>query len=119
MPKAQSLFKNSLSSIIEKSDLGIESSSVGTVLSLGDGTAQVSGLDDIQAGELVDLGEGELGLALNLKKEAVGVVMLGAAAHLEAPPSNVRAKSSLLVSQMIFSVALLMHSADLLMVVQP
>lgn len=84
MPKAQSMFKNSLASIIENSEIGIESSSVGTVQSLGDGTAQVSGLDDIQAGELVDLGEGEVGLALNLKKEGVGVVLLGSATHLEA-----------------------------------
>ncbi|MCD8484600.1 F0F1 ATP synthase subunit alpha [Candidatus Woesebacteria bacterium] len=55
---------------------------VGEVESFGDGVVTVSGLDSIMANELVDLGRGELGLALNLNEETVGVVALGDAAHI-------------------------------------
>ncbi len=84
MPKTKSLFTESLSNLIKSSSLTVEAESVGSVLSFGDGIAQVSGLDDVQAGELVDLGEGQFGLALNLKKDMVGIVALGTANHLEA-----------------------------------
>ncbi|HZZ98945.1 MAG TPA: F0F1 ATP synthase subunit alpha, partial [Candidatus Saccharimonadia bacterium] len=50
--------------------------SVGTILSYGDGIAQVSGLDDVMSGELVLLGTKTYGLALNLKKDVVGIVAL-------------------------------------------
>ena len=58
--------------------------SVGTVTSLGDGILQVSGLDDAQAGELIDLGENQVGLVLNLDKESVGIVAIGETSHLRA-----------------------------------
>ncbi len=57
---------------------------VGTILSFGDGVAQADGLEGVRAGELLDLGKGELGLALNLKPDTIGVVALGAASHLKA-----------------------------------
>jgi len=57
---------------------------VGTVLAFGDGILRVNGLENAQMGELIDLGENELGLTLNLEKDSVGIVALGTAAHLEA-----------------------------------
>ena len=60
------------------------SESVGTVLSFGDGVVTVEGLHDVQSGELVDLGRGEYGLALNLEKKKTGIVVLGDASHLTA-----------------------------------
>ncbi len=55
---------------------------VGEVIAFGDGVVTVSGLDDVKSGELVDLGQGELGLVLNLNKESVGIVALGTASNV-------------------------------------
>lgn len=55
---------------------------VGEVISFGDGVATVSGLDEAMAGELLDLGHGEFGLALNLNADNVGVVVLGSGDNL-------------------------------------
>jgi F-type H+-transporting ATPase subunit alpha len=48
----------------------------GKVISFGDGVIMAEGLDDLKASELVDLGQGKLGLALNLNAKSVGVVAL-------------------------------------------
>jgi F-type H+-transporting ATPase subunit alpha len=50
---------------------------VGTVLSVGDGVARVFGLDNVQAGELVEFPSGVTGMALNLEEDNVGVVLFG------------------------------------------
>ncbi|AIK97294.1 F0F1 ATP synthase subunit alpha [Candidatus Odyssella acanthamoebae] len=50
----------------------------GRVLSVGDGIARVHGLDNIQAGELVQFAGGSTGMALNLEANNVGVVLFGA-----------------------------------------
>lgn len=50
--------------------------SVGKVLTFGDGIATVEGLDDVMSGELVLLGKNTYGLALNLKENHVGIVLL-------------------------------------------
>ncbi|MDR3516969.1 MAG: F0F1 ATP synthase subunit alpha [Azospirillaceae bacterium] len=50
---------------------------VGQVLSVGDGVARVYGLDNVQAGEMVEFPNGLKGLALNLESESVGVVIFG------------------------------------------
>lgn len=73
-----------LATSITKQDLLIEADSIGSVSSLGDGVITVQGLDDAQAGELIDLGNNQLGLVLNLNKENVGVVALGSTNHLRA-----------------------------------
>ena len=52
-------------------------SDVGTVLEAGDGIARVSGLANIQSQELVQFQSGVMGIAFNLEKEAVGVIILG------------------------------------------
>lgn len=49
----------------------------GIVLSIGDGIANVHGLDSVQAGEMVDFRFGIKGMALNLEKNKVGVVIFG------------------------------------------
>jgi F-type H+-transporting ATPase subunit alpha len=50
---------------------------VGKVLSIGDGIARVYGLDNVQAGEMVEFPGGVKGMALNLEKDNVGVVIFG------------------------------------------
>jgi len=50
---------------------------VGTVLSVGDGVARVYGLDNVQAGEMVEFEDGTKGMALNLEADNVGVVIFG------------------------------------------
>ena len=50
---------------------------VGYVLSVGDGIAQVYGLDNVQANEMVEFASGVKGMALNLEENSVGVVIFG------------------------------------------
>ncbi|MEQ8404760.1 MAG: F0F1 ATP synthase subunit alpha [Oceanicaulis sp.] len=52
-------------------------SDVGTVLSVGDGIARIYGLDEVQAGELVEFPGGVKGMALNLERDNVGCVIFG------------------------------------------
>ncbi|MDP6707951.1 MAG: F0F1 ATP synthase subunit alpha [Alphaproteobacteria bacterium] len=54
-----------------------EVSEVGQVLSVGDGIARVWGLDNVQAGEMVEFTGGVKGMALNLESDNVGVVIFG------------------------------------------
>ena len=54
-----------------------EVSEVGRVLSVGDGIARVHGLDNVQAGELVEFPGNIMGMALNLETDNVGIVIFG------------------------------------------
>jgi len=54
-----------------------EVAEVGTVLSVGDGIARIYGLDNVQAGEMVEFEGGIKGMALNLEADNVGVVIFG------------------------------------------
>ena len=54
-----------------------EVSQVGQVLSVGDGIARIFGLDNVEAGEMVEFSEGTKGMALNLENDNVGVVIFG------------------------------------------
>ncbi len=54
-----------------------EVSEVGQVLSVGDGIARIYGLDNVQAGEMVEFPGGIRGMALNLENDNVGVVIFG------------------------------------------
>ena len=54
-----------------------EVSEIGQVLSVGDGIARVYGLDNVQAGEMVEFPGGIAGMALNLEVDNVGVVIFG------------------------------------------
>jgi F-type H+/Na+-transporting ATPase subunit alpha len=66
-----------IKSAIDQFDTGVESRSVGTVVEVGDGIAQVYGLGDALASELLEFPGGVMGMALNLEEETVGAVILG------------------------------------------
>jgi len=63
-------------------DADAQVSEVGTVLSVGDGIARIYGLDNVQAGEMVEFGNGTKGMALNLEADNVGVVIFGSDADI-------------------------------------
>src|SRR5512137_1458721 len=50
---------------------------VGVIRELGDGVAKIEGLDDAMLNEMIDLGHGVTGMALNLDETEVGVIILG------------------------------------------
>ena len=62
---------------IKSFDENAEISEVGQVLSVGDGIARVYGLDNVQAGEMVEFSNGVKGMALNLEMDNVGIVIFG------------------------------------------
>ncbi len=67
------LLKDQIKNFGEK----VEVSEIGTVLSVGDGIARVYGLDNVQAGEMVEFEDNSKGMALNLENDNVGVVIFG------------------------------------------
>ena len=68
---------------------------VGTIREIGDGVARIEGLSDAMLNEMIDLGHGITGLALNLDETEVGVVILGDYTQLEEG-DEVRATGKLL-----------------------
>src|SRR6186997_123174 len=58
-------------------DAGSDVSGVGTIVEVGDGIAQVYGLSGALAQELLDFGNGIMGMAFNLEEETVGALILG------------------------------------------
>ncbi len=70
-----------ISAILKKQIAGFEASAdvaeTGTVLSVGDGIARVFGLDNCMAGEMLQFSNGTIGMALNLERDNVGVVLFG------------------------------------------
>jgi F-type H+-transporting ATPase subunit alpha len=62
---------------IDRFDEVIEARDVGTVVSIGDGIAQVYGLGGALASELLEFPGGVIGMALNLEEETVGAVIHG------------------------------------------
>ncbi len=67
------LLKDQIKNFGEKAEI----SEIGKVLSVGDGIARVYGLDNVQAGEMVEFEDGSKGMALNLESDNVGVVIFG------------------------------------------
>jgi F-type H+-transporting ATPase subunit alpha len=70
-----------------------EVSEVGQVLSVGDGIARVYGLDNVQAGELVEFENGTKGMALNLESDNVGIVIFGSDREIKEGQSCKRTQS--------------------------
>ena len=68
---------------------------VGVIREIGDGVAKVDGLTDVMLNEMLDLGHGITGLALNLEETEVGVIILGDYTELEEG-DEVRATGKLL-----------------------
>jgi len=62
---------------IENFDAGVTVDEVGTVIKVGDGIAEIHGLEKVMAGELLEFEKGASGLALNLEEDKVGAVLLG------------------------------------------
>ncbi len=58
-------------------DKRVEIAETGTILNTGDGIARVHGLENVMAGELVDLPHGIQGLVLNLEEDNVGIAIMG------------------------------------------
>lgn len=67
---------------IAKFDIKSEIRTEGTIVSLKDGIVRVHGLDDVMQGEMVEFENQTFGLALNLERDYVGVVVLGRSEHL-------------------------------------
>ena len=70
-----------------------EVAEVGRVLSVGDGIARVYGLDNVQAGEMVEFPGGVRGMALNLEADNVGVVIFGSDRDIKEGDTVKRTKS--------------------------
>jgi F-type H+-transporting ATPase subunit alpha len=64
-------------SAIENFDQAMDVRSVGTVVEVGDGIAQIYGLEDALSSELLEFPDGVMGMALNLSEDTVGAVILG------------------------------------------
>jgi F-type H+-transporting ATPase subunit alpha len=73
-----SIIKN----MIESFDAGAESRSIGTVVEVGDGIAQIYGLSGAVSSELLEFPGGVRGMALNLEEETVGAVILDDPIHI-------------------------------------
>lgn len=63
-------------------DGAAESGSEGTVVSIADGIALIHGVSDVMYGEMVQFDEATFGMALNLERDSVGVVVLGEYEHI-------------------------------------
>ena len=62
---------------LERYEAKLDTKSVGSVLSVGDGIARVWGLEDAKAGELLEFPGGVMGMVLNLEEDNVGAVLFG------------------------------------------
>src|SRR5919107_1595501 len=74
---------NIIKSAIDTFDADAETRTVGTVVEFGDGIAQIYGLEDALASELLEFPGGVMGMALNLEEETVGAVVLGDASAIK------------------------------------
>ena len=70
-----------------------EVTEIGQVLSVGDGIARIYGLDNVQAGEMVEFANGVKGMALNLESDNVGVVIFGEDRDIKEGDTVKRTKS--------------------------
>src|SRR5271169_5076743 len=62
---------------------GVTRQNVGTVREIGDGVAKIEGLSDAMLNEMLDFGDGIVGLALNLEETEVGAIILGDYTHIK------------------------------------
>ncbi|MBN1779091.1 MAG: F0F1 ATP synthase subunit alpha [Candidatus Buchananbacteria bacterium] len=66
-----------LTAQIKKFENKVSVQKVGSVFEVGDGIAKISGLSDVMAGEILDFGDGVMGVALNLEEDFIGAMVLG------------------------------------------
>ncbi len=67
---------------IEQFDIGAEARTEGTIVSVTDGIVRIHGLTEVMQGEMIEFKENTFGMALNLERDSVGAVVLGAYEHL-------------------------------------
>lgn len=83
----QQVRADEISSIIRKRidefDKEVKVAETGNVLQVGDGVAKVNGLQDVQAGEMVEFPGGVFGLVLNLEEDSVGIAVFGDVSHVK------------------------------------
>ncbi|PMB54636.1 F0F1 ATP synthase subunit alpha [Coxiella endosymbiont of Rhipicephalus microplus] len=72
-----------IKSRIEKFGIQTEERTEGTIVNLKDGIVRVYGLRDVMFGELIEFPENKFGLAFNLERDSVGVIVMGPYEHLE------------------------------------
>lgn len=68
---------------IDNFELNVDVSEIGKIVSYADGVAQVYGLSNVMAGEMVEFEDGTKGLVMNLEESSVGVVILGGGSLLK------------------------------------
>ncbi|MDY0263760.1 MAG: F0F1 ATP synthase subunit alpha, partial [Sulfurospirillum cavolei] len=68
---------------IENFELNVDIEETGKVISVADGVANVYGLKNVMAGEMVEFESGERGMALNLEESSVGIVILGSGSEIK------------------------------------
>src|SRR5512139_309215 len=71
-----------IKSRIQNLDAGAQMRTQGTVVSVTDGICRIHGLSDVMQGEMIEFPGGTFGLALNLERDSVGAVVLGAYEHI-------------------------------------
>ena len=77
---------------------GAEMFEYGTVMSISDGIAKISGLSKCQSSEMISFESGAVGLALNLEEDSVGAIVLGDFSKIKEacpPPPIVQSKTTL------------------------
>ncbi len=78
----EQLIKKIETKINEFEKTGSTQQDVGTVISIADGIATISGLPECRASEMLDFGNGLYGMALNLQTDTIGAIVLGDAQHI-------------------------------------
>lgn len=68
---------------IDNFELNVDINETGKIVSYADGVAQVYGLSNVMAGEMVEFEDGTRGLAMNLEESSVGIVVLGTGTQLK------------------------------------
>lgn len=82
---------------IENFSGAVEQSEVGTVVSVADGIARISGLSGCQASEMLQFSNGVFGIALNLEEDFVGAILLGSTEGIKEGDTVTRTKQILSV----------------------
>ncbi|MCX8049895.1 MAG: F0F1 ATP synthase subunit alpha [Methylohalobius sp.] len=67
---------------IKEFEAGLEARTEGTIVSLTDGIVRIHGLEDVMHGEMLEFPGNTFGMALNLERDSVGAVVMGAYEHL-------------------------------------
>lgn len=90
-------FINQIKKNIESFSGSVEQNEIGTVISVADGIARVSGLSGCQSSEMLEFSNGVFGIALNLEEDFVGAILLGSTDEIKEGDTVKRTKQILSV----------------------